>query len=56
MEFNYISTKDAAKILGVTERYAQMLRKEGRFEGIVKFNKQSIWVIPKNWLQKNRKR
>ena len=32
MNFNYISTKEAAQILGVTERYVQMLCKEGNFE------------------------
>lgn len=46
MEFNYISTKKAAKILGVTERYVQMLCKEGKIEGTIKFNEQGVWLIP----------
>ena len=48
MDFNYISTKEAAKILGVTERYVQMLCKEGKIEGAIKFNDQGVWLVPKN--------
>lgn len=47
MDFNYISTKEAAKILGVTERYVQMLCKEGKIEGAIKFNDQGVWLVPK---------
>ena len=47
MDFNYISTKEAAKMLGVTERYVQMLCKEGKIEGAVKFNDQGVWLVPK---------
>lgn len=47
MDFNYISTKEAAKILGVTERYVQMLCKEGKIEGAIKFNDQGVWLLPK---------
>jgi excisionase family DNA binding protein len=46
MDFNYISTKEAAKLLGVTERYIQMLCKEGKIEGAVKFNDQGVWLVP----------
>lgn len=46
MDFNYISTKEAAKILGVTERYVQMLCKEGKIKGAVKFNDQGVWLVP----------
>ncbi len=46
MDFNYISTKEAAKTLGVTERYVQMLCKEGKIGGAVKFNDQGVWLIP----------
>ena len=48
MDFNYISTKEAAKILSVTERYVQMLCKEGKIEGAIKFNDQGVWLVPKN--------
>lgn len=46
MDFNYISTKEAAKILGVTERYVQMLCKKGKIEGAIKFNDQGVWLVP----------
>ena len=46
MDFNYISTKEAAKLLGVTERYVQMLCKEGKIEGAIKFNDQGVWLVP----------
>ena len=48
MDFNYISTKAAAKLLGVTERYVQMLCKEGKIEGAIKFNDQGVWLVPQN--------
>lgn len=50
MDFNYISTKEAAKILGVTERYVQMLCKDSKIEGAVKFNDQGVWLIPKKMM------
>ena len=50
MDFNYISTKEAAKMLGVTERYVQMLCKEGKIEGAIKFNDQGVWLVPKEQL------
>ena len=50
MDFNYISTKEAAKLLGVTERYVQMLCKEGKIDGAVKFNDQGVWLVPKEQL------
>ena len=52
MDFNYISTKEAAKLLGVTERYVQMLCKEGKIEGAMKFNDQGVWLIPKKEIDK----
>ena len=52
MDFNYISTKEAAKLLGVTERYVQMLCKDGKIEGAMKFNDQGVWLVPKNSLGK----
>ena len=48
MDFNYISTKEAAKLLGVTERYVQILCKEGKIEGAIKFNDQGVWFVPQN--------
>jgi hypothetical protein len=50
MDFNYISTKEAAKILGVTERYVQMLCKEGKIEGAIKFNDQGVWLVPQKFI------
>lgn len=49
MDLNYISTKDAAKLLGVTERYIQMLCKEGKIKGAIKFNNQGVWLVPKDF-------
>ena len=58
MDFNYISTKEAAKVLGVTERYVQMLCKEGKIEGAIKFNDQGVWLVPREkidiFLNKNK--
>ena len=53
MDFNYISTKEAAKLLGVTERYVQMLCKEGKIEGAIKFNDQGVWLVPKEYIHTN---
>ena len=50
MDFNYISTKEAAKLLGVTERYVQMLCKEGKIEGAMKFNDQGVWLVPQKFI------
>ena len=50
MDFNYISTKEAAKMLGVTERYVQMLCKEGKIEGAIKFNDQGVWLVPNKYI------
>lgn len=50
MDFNYISTKEAAKMLGVTERYVQMLCKEGKIKGAVKFNDQGVWLVPQKFI------
>ncbi len=50
MDFNYISTKEVAKILGVTERYVQMLCKEGKIEGAIKFNNQGVWLAPQKFI------
>ena len=50
MDFNYISTKEAAKLLGVTERYVQMLCKEGKIEDAIKFNDQGVWLVPQKFI------
>lgn len=47
MEFNYIFTKEAVKILGITERYVQMLCKEGKIKGVIKFNDKGV-----GWFQR----
>ena len=46
MDFKYISTKEIAKMLGVTERYVQMLCKEGT----IKFNDQGVWLVPQKFI------
>lgn len=52
MEFNYISTKETAQMLGVSERYIQMLCKSGKIEGAIKFNDQGVWLVPKAKIDK----
>ena len=46
MDFNHISTKEAAKLLGVTERYVLMLCNNGKIEGAMKLNDQGVWLVP----------
>jgi hypothetical protein len=43
---NYISTKDASKKWGITERRIQKLCEENRIEGVVRFSR--VWAIPKD--------
>ncbi len=49
---DYISTKDAAAKLGVTERWIQMQCKDGKIEGAIRFNDRGTWLVPKEWVQK----
>ena len=43
---DYISTKEAAKKWGVSERRIQKLCEEGRIPGVVRFVR--VWAIPKD--------
>lgn len=46
---DYISTKEAAIKLGVTERWIQMQCKAGKIEGAVRFNDKGVWLVPRDW-------
>ena len=50
MEFEYISAKEAAVKIGVTERWIQQLCKNGRVEGAKRFGAQGIWLVPIKWV------
>ena len=50
MDFEYISTKEAAAKLGVTERWIQQLCKDGRIEGVKQFGLKGIWLVPVKWV------
>lgn len=55
MEFEYISAKEAANKIGVTERWIQQLCKDGKVEGAKQFGIQGIWLIPIKWVQEKTK-
>ena len=55
MEFEYISAKEAASKIGVTERWIQQLCKDGKVEGAKRFGIQGIWLIPIKWVQEKMK-
>lgn len=55
MEFEYISAKEAATKIGVTERWIQQLCKDGKVEGAKQFGMQGIWLIPIKWVQEKMK-
>lgn len=48
---NYFTIREVAPILGVTERWLQMLCKQGRIPGAKRFNKHGVWLIPDIWIQ-----
>ena len=50
MNFEYISAKEAALKLNVTERWVQQLCKDGRVEGAMRFGTQGIWLVPIKWI------
>ena len=52
MAFEYISAKEAANKLGVTERWIQQLCKDGKVEGAHRFGGQGVWLIPVKWIDK----
>ena len=43
---DYISTAQAAKQWGISERRVQKLCDDGRIEGAMRFSR--VWAIPKN--------
>lgn len=51
MDFEYISAKEAAAKIGVTERWIQQLCKDGKVEGAKQFGVQGIWLVPVQWVQ-----
>ena len=51
MNFDYISAKEAAARVGVTERWIQQLCKDGKVEGAQRFGVQGIWLIPNKWVE-----
>lgn len=50
MEFEYVSAKEAATKIGVTERWIQQLCKDGKVDGAVRFGSQGIWLVPQKWV------
>lgn len=46
MNFDYISVKDAAMKLNLTERWIQQLCKDGKVEGAMRFGAQKTWLVP----------
>ncbi len=51
MDFAYISAKEAAVKIGVTERWIQQLCKDGKVDGAQRFGTQGIWLIPIKWVE-----
>ena len=48
---NYSTIKDAAITLGVTERWLQMLCKQGKVPGATRINDQGAWMVPAIWIK-----
>ena len=51
MNFDYISVKDAAMKLNLTERWIQQLCKDGKVEGAMRFGAQKTWLVPNKWVE-----
>lgn len=47
----YTTIKDAAAALGVTERWLQVLCKQGKIPGATRVNNQGAWLIPAVWIK-----
>jgi len=54
MELNFVSTKEAAEKLGVTERWIQQLCKDGKIEGATRLGGTGMWLVPKDWTEKQK--
>lgn len=52
MELNFVSTKEAAEKIGVTERWIQQLCKDGKIEGVTRLGGTGMWLVPKDWTDK----
>ena len=50
MDFEYVSAKEAALKLNLTERWIQQLCKDGRVEGAKRFGTQGLWLVPVKWV------
>lgn len=50
MELNFVSTKEAAEKIGVTERWIQQLCKDGKIEGATRLGGTRMWLVPKEWI------
>ena len=50
-DLDYISAKEAAIKLGVTERWVQMQCKTGKIKGALRFNDRGVWLIPKKFVE-----
>ena len=53
MEFEFISVKEAAEKVGVTERWIQQLCKDGKIEGSMRLGGTGSWLIPKDWIDED---
>ena len=51
MAMKYFTIKDAATTLEITERWLQMLCKQGKIPGATRVNDQGAWLIPAIWIK-----
>jgi len=52
MEFDFISVKEAAQKVGVTERWIQQLCKDGKIEGAMRLGGTGSWLVPYKYIDK----
>lgn len=52
MELDFVSTKEAAEKIGVTERWVQQLCKDEKIEGATRLGGTGMWLVPKKWIEK----
>ena len=50
MDFEYLSAKEAAVKLNLTERWIQKLCQDGKVDGAKRFGTQMIWLVPIKWV------
>ena len=53
MAFEYISVKETAQKMNVTERWIQQLCKDGKIEGTIRLGGTGPWLVPLSWINKN---